>query len=195
MRKRTRLYSRRGDLGETSLLFGPRVGKDHRRVVLTGTLDELSAWLGWARAEGVDLQVDATLELAQRRLFEVGAEIAALTPSKFDVKTVGDADLARIEAAIDDWDAKVEPAGAFILPGGAKSAAALQIARTVCRRAERRAVDLLRFDENFSPRVVAWLNRLGDLLYALARFENYRSGVAEKYWLSAEETPKTADDN
>ena len=164
--KRTRLYSRRGDLGETGLLFGPRVGKDHRRIELTGTLDELSAWLGWARAEGPDPRVDAALDELQRAIFDVGAEVATLTPAKFNVKTVGDA----------AWDAQVEPRREFVVPGGTKSAAALHVARTICRRAERRATALLRFDETFSPRVVAWLNRVGDLLFALARFENARAG-------------------
>lgn len=174
--KRTRLYSRRGDLGETGLLFGPRVGKDHRRIELTGELDELNSWLGWARAEGLDPRVDAVLADLQRAIFDVGAETATLTPVKFEVKIVGDADVKALERAIDDWDARVEPRRGFVAPGGAKSAAALHVARTVCRRAERRAVALLRFDETFSPRVVAWLNRVGDLLFALARFENARAG-------------------
>ena len=174
--KRTRLYSRRGDLGETGLLFGPRVGKDHRRIELTGTLDELSAWLGWARAEGLDPRVDATLDGLQRAIFDVGAEVATLTPVKFNVRTVGDADVKALEETIDAWDAQVEPRREFVVPGGTKSAAALHVARTICRRAERRATALLRFDETFSPRVVARLNRVGDLLFALARFENARAG-------------------
>lgn len=174
--KRTRLYSRRGDLGETGLLFGPRVGKDHRRIELTGTLDELSAWLGWARAEGLDPRVDAALDDLQRAIFDVGAEVATLTPAKFNVKTVGDAEVKALEETIDAWDAQVEPRRGFVAPGGTKSAAALHVARTICRRAERRATALLRFDETFSPRVVAWLNRVGDLLFVLARFENARAG-------------------
>ena len=174
--KRTRLYSRRGDLGETGLLFGPRVGKDHRRIELTGTLDELSAWLGWARAEGLDPRVDAALDDLQRAIFDVGAEVATLTPAKFNVRTVGDADVKALEEKIDAWDARLEPRREFVVPGGAKSAAALHVARTICRRAERRATALLRFDETFSPRVVAWLNRVGDLLFVWARFENARAG-------------------
>ncbi len=174
--KRTRLYSRRGDLGETGLLFGPRVGKDHRRIELAGTLDELSAWLGWARAEGLDPRVDEALDALQRAIFDVGAEVATLTPAKFDVRTVGDEEVKALERTIDAWDAQVEPRRGFVVPGGAKSAAALHVARTICRRAERRAVALLRFDETFSPRVVAWLNRVGDLLFALVRFENARAG-------------------
>jgi cob(I)alamin adenosyltransferase len=143
---------------------------------LTGTLDELSAWLGWARAEGLDPRVDATLDELQRAIFDVGAEVATLTPVKFDVRTVGEDDVKAMERTIDEWDAQVEPRREFVVPGGTKSAAALHVARTICRRAERRAVALLRFDETFSPRVVAWLNRVGDLLFALARFENARAG-------------------
>jgi len=173
-KKRTRLYSRRGDLGETSLLFGPRVGKDHYRVVLLGTLDELNAVVGLARAEGVDAESDVVLERLQRRLFDVGAESATLTPEKFEIKRVDESHIRELEATIDAQALKVEPTRAFILPGGAKSAALLHFARTVCRRAERRATTLLRFDPEFSPRVVAWLNRVGTLLFVLARYENVR---------------------
>jgi len=178
-KKRTRLYSRRGDLGETSLLFGPRVGKDHYRVVLLGTLDELNAVLGLARAEGVDPESDKILERLQRRLFEVGAEAATLTPEKFELKRVDETHIRELEELIDATASKVEPTRAFVLPGGAKSAATLHFARTVCRRAERRATALLRFDPDFSPRVVAWLNRVGTALFVLARYENVRLQRAE----------------
>ncbi|MCF0234878.1 MAG: cob(I)yrinic acid a,c-diamide adenosyltransferase [Thermoguttaceae bacterium] len=190
MQKRVRLYSRRGDLGETSLLFGPRVGKDHRRVELLGELDELNAQIGVILAErdALDPGVAAALDDAQYRLFDVGTEVATLQPAKYDVKIATDADVAAMETLIDEWDAKVEPARGFIVPGGAKSASALQLARAICRRAERRATALLRFDSEFSPRVIAWLNRLGDLLYVFARFENQRRGVAEKIW-----SPKRLD--
>ena len=177
--KRTRLYSRRGDLGETSLLFGPRVGKDHYRVTLLGTLDELNAVVGLARAEGVDAESDQILVRLQRRLFEVGAEVATLTPEKFEVKRVDESNIRELESLIDTQCLKVEPTRAFIMPGGTKSAALLHFARTVCRRAERRATALLRFDPNFSPRVVAWINRVGDLLFVLARYENARRQTPE----------------
>ncbi|MBP5623121.1 MAG: cob(I)yrinic acid a,c-diamide adenosyltransferase, partial [Thermoguttaceae bacterium] len=186
----TRVYSRRGDLGETSLLFGPRVGKDHRRVELLGTLDELSSQLGQARALGVDSEVDRILRRLQDRLYEVGAEVASTSPAKHEIKQVHESDVKSVERVIDLWDAKLKPTRAFILPSGTQSSTCLHLARAVCRRAKRRACALLRFDPSFSPRVGAWLNRIGDLIFVLARFENLRLGVDEEF---AEDYPEDAD--
>ena len=189
-KKRTRLYSRRGDLGETSLLFGPRVGKDHRRIELLGTIDELSSQLGHARAIGVDPEVDRILRRLQYRLYVVGTEVASTNPAKFEVKLVRESDVKAVERVIDIWDAKLEPTRVFILPSGTQSSTCLHIARSICRRAERRACALLRFDPSFSPRVGAWLNRIGDLIFVLARFENLRLGVHEEF---AEDRHEDAD--
>ena len=189
-KKRTRVYSRRGDLGETSLLFGPRVGKDHRRIELLGTLDELSSQIGQARAVGVDSEVDRILRRLQYRLYEVGTEVASTSPSKHDIKQVHESDVKSVEKVIDLWDAKLKPTRAFILPSGTQTSTSLQIARAICRRAERRACALLRFDPSFSPRVGAWLNRISDLIYVLARFENQRLSIDEEF---AEERSEDAD--
>ena len=130
-KKRTRLYSRRGDLGETSLLFGPRVGKDHRRIELLGTLDELSSQLGHARAIGVDSEVDRILRRLQYRLYVVGTEVASTNPAKFEVKLVRESDVKAVERVIDIWDAKLKPTRVFIFPSGTQSSTCLHIARSI----------------------------------------------------------------
>ena len=188
-KKRTRLYSRRGDLGETSLAFGPRVGKDHRRIVLSGALEELSAQIAWVRALEVDPDVDRVLKRLLFRIHEVQTEVLSVTPAKLAVKVVAENDIRAIEHVIDAWDAKLEPAPKSLIPGGSRTGAAIQLARTLCRRAERRACALLRFDPSFSPRVGAWLNRIGDLLWVLARFENSRFHFREESFSACEDDP------
>lgn len=183
-RKRTRIYSRRGDLAETSLLIGPRVGKDHRRIELSGTIEVLSARIGWARSLGLDEGVDKVLKRLLFRLRQVEGEALSKSPAKFEVRIVTEDDIKAIERVIDEWDAKLPPRRyGFMtdrLPGGSCAASALFLARTDCRRCERRSCALLRFDPEFSPRVGAWLNRVSDLLYVLARFEDLRAGVPEE---------------
>ena len=176
--KKRRIYSRRGDLGETSLFSGPRVGKDQCRIVACGTLDELSAFLGLARAEGLLPEIDKVVRTIQTKLFEVNTEIVAMTPAKHEVKTIQKSDITRIEKIIDKWEEKLPALSDFIVPGdgepgkpGVKGAAILHVARTVCRRVERRVVALVRHDETVSKNLMAWLNRLADLLFVLARAE------------------------
>ena len=164
-----RVYSRRGDLGETALFSGPRVGKDQKRIVAVGALDELNSFLGLARSFGLTPKMDAELDGIQRKLFEVGTEIVAMTPARHDVKMIGPDDIRFLEGTIDRWNASLPPLSHFLIPGGPPPAAALHVARAVCRRAERRTVALVRSDETVSRRLIAWLNRLGDLLFVLAR--------------------------
>lgn len=178
-RKRIRLYSRRGDLGETSLIYGPRVGKDHRRIELSGTLEELSARLGWIRTLDIDPDVVSVLKRLQFRIAEVKGEVLSITPVKFEVRVVLDADVKSVEKAVDQWDSRGDALRRGFVPSGTRTATALYMALTDCRRAERRACALLRFDPDFSPRVGAWLNRVGDLLLALAKYENSRAGIRE----------------
>ena len=179
--RKRRIYSRRGDLGETSLFSGPRVGKDQPRIVACGTLDELSAFLGLARAERLLPEIDKTVRAIQKKLLDVNTEIVALTPAKHDVKTVQKSDITRLEKLIDKWEEKLPPLSEFLIPGdgepgtpGVKGAALLHVARTVCRRAERRVVALVRHDETVSKNLMTWLNRLSDLLFVLARAERER---------------------
>jgi cob(I)alamin adenosyltransferase len=181
-----KIYTRSGDSGETGLFGGPRVPKDDARVEAYGAVDEANAALGEARlrAEATgDAEITALVAAAQDRLFTVGGELA--TPAGAKARTV----LPRVEAAwiealeraIDGWDAELEPLRQFVLPGGAPLACALHVARTACRRAERRAVTLAR-TEPVDPLVLAYLNRLSDFLFVAARVANRRAGVPEICW-------------
>ncbi len=174
-----RPYSRRGDLGETSLVIGPRVGKDHCRIELVGAVEELSAWLGKARLSDVDPEVAALLLRLQERLLVVSVEAASLDPSLSDNAVVTENHIGILERAADSWNARVPLTRGTVLPGGTRAAADLWVAYSVCRRAERRATALLRFDARFSPRALAWLNRLSALIAILARYENTRVDGAE----------------
>jgi cob(I)alamin adenosyltransferase len=167
-----RIYTRGGDRGETSLIGGRRVRKNAPRVEACGTVDELNAAIGWARSKGQPPDVDAVLAGVQRDLFDLGADLA--TPSGGG--RIGPRHVARLEAAIDGFDARLPPLRNFILPGGARPAAALHLARTICRRAERRIVRL--GDE----RAIAYVNRLSDLLFVLARCANHAAGLPDVPW-------------
>ena len=181
-----KIYTRTGDAGETGLFGGIRVGKDDARVEAYGTVDELNSCLGVARSLAPSAQTDASLLQIQSDLFTVGAELAC-APGKEDklrVTPVGEADIARLEGWIDRSEAPLEPLKNFVLPGGCPSAAELHRARTVCRRAERRTLTAGR-SSPIRPEVVIYLNRLSDLLFVLARYENHRAQVADIPWYSA----------
>ena len=174
-RSRRRIYSRRGDLGETSLHYGPRVGKDQKRIVACGTLDELNSWLGLVLTEeGLPGDVAELLLDIQHRIFPVSAEIASFQPEKLRMTMVSHEDIDWLESQIDRMEEPLEDLNHFIIPGGTRSAALLHLARCVCRRAERRVVALVRADESVSRQIIAWLNRLGDLRFVLARVLNER---------------------
>jgi cob(I)alamin adenosyltransferase len=179
------IYTRTGDRGETGLFGGGRVAKDDRRVEAYGDVDELNAALGLARAIELMPRVDEVLVPVQRDLFAIGALLA--TPDRDRMheqlaKARVDEDrIAQLEAAIDAGEAELEPLKAFILPGGTPKAAALHVARTVCRRAERRVVTLAHAVE-IPALVVMYLNRLSDLLFVLARVANRRAGAGEVTW-------------
>lgn len=180
-----KIYTKTGDTGETGLFGGGRVGKDHARVAAYGDVDELNAALGVARAEPPEAFAAQLLEQIQRDLFAVGAELAAPEPAKL-AKTlaghpIGEPDVTRIEHAIDAHEAALPPLREFILPGGVAKAAALHLARTVCRRAERGVVALGR-TAAVSPFILQYLNRLSDLLFVLARAANARAGEPDVRW-------------
>ena len=179
------IYTRTGDRGDTGLFGGGRVPKDDPRVEAYGDVDELNAALGLARAIELMPRVDEVLVPVQRDLFAIGALLATPDRDKMHeqlAKARVDEDrVAQLEAAIDAGEAELEPLRAFILPGGTPKAAALHVARTVCRRAERRVVTLAHAVE--IPRlVVMYLNRLSDLLFVLARVANRRAGAVEPTW-------------
>ncbi len=180
-----RIYTRTGDRGETALFGGGRVPKDHPRVAAYGDVDELNATIGVARAAAPGMREDDLLEAIQRDLFSIGGQLATPDPGKV-AATIAKAELhhgriAEMEAAIDAGDEELPPLRAFILPGGTPAAAAFHVARTVCRRAERSLVTLAGMAD-VPAEFVAYLNRLSDLLFALARLANHRAGVADRTW-------------
>jgi len=180
-----KIYTKTGDGGDTGLFGGGRVAKNHPRVEAYGDVDELNATLGFVRAVEPMPRVDEVLVPIQRDLFAIGALLA--TPDRDKMRQhlekarVDDARITDLERAIDDGVAELEPLRSFIVPGGTPKAAALHVARTVCRRAERRVVELGR-DSEIPALVVIYLNRLSDLLFTLARVANKRAGAGEVTW-------------
>jgi cob(I)alamin adenosyltransferase len=180
-----KIYTKTGDAGDTGLFGGGRVLKSHPRVEAYGDVDELNAALGFVRAVDQMPRIDEVLVPIQRDLFAIGALLATPDLEKMrqhlEKARVDEARIAELERAIDDGDAELEPLRAFIVPGGTPKAAALHVARTVCRRAERRVVQLGE-DTEIPQLVVIYLNRLSDLLFTLARVANRRSGGGEVTW-------------
>jgi cob(I)alamin adenosyltransferase len=167
------IYTRTGDRGETDLLGGPRVRKDSPRSEACGELDELDAFLGLARCEPLPDGAGELLEQIQRRLLHLRAELVSVTPTGIDFRIADARDAETIEQAIDRYDAELPPLHAFVVPGGTRGAAVLHVARTVCRRAERRLVTLAGIEPQVvSPALLAYVNRLSDLLFVLARAAN-----------------------
>lgn len=178
-----KIYTRTGDTGETGLLGGVRVKKHDLRIETYGTVDELNAVLGVVRAAHSSQRVDQILEHIQNELFSVGAELATPTPTGSHSGRIEESHVERLEEMIDLCEAELAPLKHFILPGGCVTASHLHHARTVCRRAERRVVELSETGP-VSPQIIVYLNRLSDLLFVLARFENARAGVADVKWSS-----------
>lgn len=181
-----KIYTKTGDRGETSLMGGARVVKNHVRVAAYGDVDETNAAIGVARTTVPVALGDELLASIQRDLFTLGAALATPRPEQLPdrqaVKAVISAErIAALEAAIDAADVDLAPLKAFVLPGGTPKAAALHLARTVCRRAERSVVHLAQ-QEPVPDDVVVYLNRLSDLLFTLARLANQRAGVADLTW-------------
>ncbi|MBM4363783.1 MAG: cob(I)yrinic acid a,c-diamide adenosyltransferase [Deltaproteobacteria bacterium] len=178
-----KIYTRTGDDGTTGLFGGARVQKDEARVEAYGTVDELGAALGVARAGGLPPAVDAAVERVQVELFVVGAELATADGalSKLPMELVSAADAARLEREIDALEAGPGPLRTFVLSGGSPAAAALHLARTVCRRAERRVLTLSR-EHPVREEVLVYLNRLSDMLFVAARATNHAASVPDVPW-------------
>lgn len=172
-----RVYTRTGDNGQTSLVGGARVSKSSLRVDAYGEVDELNSVIGVARAQSQDPQIDEVLGLIQNDLFTLGADLAST--SDIAVPRIEESFVTRLEQFSDQFLSELEPLKEFILPGGTDGGAILHLARTVARRAERRAVALSEAEE-LNPEAIVYLNRLSDLLFILARAINHRSGVQEK---------------
>lgn len=180
-----KIYTKTGDDGDTGLFGGGRVAKDHPRVEAYGAVDELNAVIGMARSAEMMPRIDEVLAPVQRDLFALGALLATPDLEKMREQLakarISDARIAQLEQAIDDGEAELEPLKAFILPGGTPKAAALHVARTTCRRAERAVIHLQR-EAEIPPIVIVYLNRLSDLLFVLARVANRRAGAGEVTW-------------
>lgn len=178
-----KIYTKTGDDGETGLFGGPRVRKDNPRIESFGEVDELNAVLGIARSEPLGEIVDALLGRIQSELFDLGAQLASPQPDRMGTQRITAAHIAALETAIDLQESGLPPLTAFILPGGTRGAALLHLARTVCRRAERRLVTLMD-SEPIASDCLIYLNRLSDLLFVLARAVNHSAGRKDVLWQS-----------
>ena len=183
MPRLTKIYTRTGDEGDTSLGSKQRVPKESLRVATYGTVDELNSQIGVALAAGLDERLTAVLRTIQNELFHLGSDLAFLEEDKqrYNIPQIETRHVQALEAVMDELTAAVGPLENFILPGGSMGAAQLHVARTVCRRAEREVVALSR-QEAVGAQVIAYLNRLSDALFVMARYENYAKGVAEPLW-------------
>ena len=187
-----KIYTKTGDKGETSLYGGTRVSKAAARVESYGTLDELNAFIGLAKAEISDEKVLSQLQKIQFDLFTVGSEAATPTDkmllangkNRLDLM-ISEKEIIELELWMDDFDAELEPLKFFILPSGGKAAATVHVCRTVCRRAER-AMVFLNETEEVRPELIKYLNRLSDYLFILARYISKISGEKEDYWNPSE---------
>ena len=178
-----RIYTKTGDGGETSLFDNTRVSKADARVDAYGEVDELNACLGAARAVGVGDDLVAPLDAIQQDLFALGARLAdpsARIAQRVTKAGITAAAVERLEQLIDRLDAEAPPLKRFILPGGCPGGALLHLARTVCRRAERRVIAL--GPDAVDPILIVYLNRLSDLLFVMARAVNHRAGMPEVEW-------------
>jgi len=176
-----RVYTRQGDGGETALAGGQRVAKDSLRIEAYGTVDELNAFIGVARAGAPD-ELAAILLRVQHELFNLGSILATLPEDVHPKQArVTDAEIARLEAEMDRMNEGLPPLRSFILPGGSRLNAELHVCRTVCRRAERVCVALAR-EENVPGEAVRYLNRLSDALFVWSRWASRVEGVAETLW-------------
>jgi cob(I)alamin adenosyltransferase len=177
-----KIYTKTGDKGDTGLYGGDRIGKDSARINAYGTVDECNALIGIVRTFDIDRELDEMLDHIQHQLFIVGSDLA--TPGERSAVIRIDRDeVKRLEKWIDRWQESLPPLKQFVLPGGCRESAFLHQARTVCRRAERWAVSLLR-DEPAAAQAAIYLNRLSDFLFVAARTANRQVGVPDRIWKS-----------
>lgn len=183
MPRLTKIYTRKGDDGTTALSGGQRVPKDSLRVQAYGTVDELNAALGVALATGLVERLVELLPPIQNELFHLGSDLSFLEQDKEEqaIPQIERRHVEELERIIDELNAVVGPLQNFILPGGSPGAAQLHVARTVCRRAERDVTALGR-EETVGKWALAYLNRLSDALFVMARYENHERDVAEPLW-------------
>jgi len=183
MPRLTRIYTGKGDEGTTGLVGGQRVPKDSPRVAAYGSVDELNSHIGLAISLGLHAELARVLKTIQNELFHLGSDLATLEADKEQLKIpqIEQRHIDALEQLMDRLTEELGPLENFILPGGSPGAAALHIARAVCRRAERDCITLGR-SEPIGPFVIKYLNRLSDALFVMARYENHVSGVSDVYW-------------
>lgn len=179
-----KIYTKTGDKGETSLFGAGRVSKDNIRIEAFGTVDELNSFIGLVITESKNDEVKQTLIKIQNQLFNLGSDLA--TPNEMESQNISipritDEDYKYIEQQIDFFSDKLDELKFFILPGGTRAASILHIARTICRRAERRVV-ALNNTVKINSNIIIFLNRISDLLFVLARYENKISGIKDIKW-------------
>lgn len=183
-----KIYTKTGDTGETGLFGGPRVSKSAPRIEAYGTLDELNAVLGIVRSSNVATMFDPPLERVQNELFDLGAALASPDREKSRGAGISETDILALEQEIDGWESALPTLKQFILPGGCAAGAQLHVARTVCRRAERRLVTLAEQPhETVDPLAIQYVNRLSDWLFVLARAVNQFAGRGDVPWVAKRE--------
>lgn len=185
-----KIYTKTGDKGQTSLLRGGRVAKHHPRVEAYGTFDELNSLVGYVRSINGDEDLEAVLADLQPRLHRLCSDVAApLDRTEADAKIprMREQDVTHLEQGIDRMDEEIPTLTHFILPGGSPAGAALHMARTVCRRGERRLTELMEAGEAINEQALMFVNRLSDFLFTLARWANHRAGTAETPWIGKDE--------
>lgn len=181
-----KIYTKTGDAGDTSLFGGGRVGKNDPRIEAYGSLDELNAYLGWFRSVTRERDMARTVSGIQPVLFDLGAHLA--TPAEAEkarriLPRIDPGKITELERVIDTLETELAPLTAFVLPGGSAESALLQVTRAVCRRSERAVVRAAREHEVDVPEAgLAYLNRLSDLLFVMARVANKRQGGTEELW-------------
>lgn len=179
-----KIYTKTGDKGVTSLFGGKKLSKDAIRIEAYGTVDELNTFLGLAEVEVKDKSVKKIIRELQNQLFVLGSDLASpldIKEKNFIIPRITEEFIINAEKNIDDYSAKTPELKNFILPGGTKGASLLHISRSVCRRAERRAVALFQ-QEKLNRNIIIFLNRISDLLFVLARYENFSSGKKDIEW-------------
>ena len=179
----TKIYTRTGDDGTTGLGGGQRVPKDSPRIEAYGTIDELNSCIGVAIAAGLDGELSAMFKVIQNDLFHVGSNLCVLEEDqkKFKMVQIGESHTKQLEKYIDKLQESLKPLENFILPGGSMGAAQLHVCRCVCRRAERIILGLKRV-EPINENVLKYVNRLSDLLFVMARYENLKKKGADVLW-------------
>jgi cob(I)alamin adenosyltransferase len=177
-----KIYTKSGDAGKTALVGGKRVSKTDLRIEAYGTVDELNANLGLAILNTKSPTLLGILNHLQNELFHVGSDLATELDSEFKIKRIGNQHISRLESWIDELDEKLKPLRNFILPGGSAGSSQLHVCRTICRRAERLCCDIETSEVEINSSVIPYLNRLSDLFFVMARFENQHLSIEDVIW-------------